>query len=56
MSSVEETQLKETVSQKHEVPLINGGFVVPDVRVQYEDPDGNEQKSCRRRCDNARHE
>jgi len=38
----EAARLKEAISQKHNIPLVNGGFVVPDVRVEYEDRDGNQ--------------
>ena len=42
LDSMEEARLKEKLSQEHDIPLINGSFVVPDVRVEYEDCDGNE--------------
>ena len=38
----EEARLKEALSQKHDIPVVNGSFVVPDLRVEYEDRDGNE--------------
>jgi hypothetical protein len=38
----EDARLKEALSQKHDIPLVDGSFVVPDVRVEYEDHDGNE--------------
>jgi hypothetical protein len=38
----EEARLKEALSQKHNIPVVNGSFVVPDVRVEYEDREGNE--------------
>lgn len=40
----EQAPTKEELSQKHAVPLVNGAFVVPDVRVEYEDTEGNESR------------
>jgi ribosome-associated protein YbcJ (S4-like RNA binding protein) len=40
----EQARIKEELSQKHAVPLVNGNFVVPDLRVEYEDSDGNESR------------
>jgi hypothetical protein len=42
LDPTEDSRLKEAISQKHDIPVVNGSFVVPDVRVQYEDRNGNE--------------
>ena len=38
----DDAKLKEDIGQKHSVPIVQGQFVVPDVRIEYEDRDGNE--------------
>ena len=38
----DEAALKDEISRKHAVPVVNQSFVVPDVRIEYEDRDGNE--------------
>jgi hypothetical protein len=42
LDPAEEARLKEAISQKHDIPVVSGSFVVPDVRLEYEDRDGNE--------------
>ena len=34
-------QLRKKVAEQHAVPVIEGEFVIPDVRLEYEDRDGN---------------
>ncbi|MEW5980415.1 MAG: MarR family winged helix-turn-helix transcriptional regulator [Acidobacteriota bacterium] len=33
--------LKEEIGQRHGIPVVQGQFVVPDVRIEYEDREGN---------------
>jgi hypothetical protein len=35
---------KEEIAQNHSVAVVNGSFVVPDVRIEYLDRDGNEAR------------
>jgi ABC-type phosphate transport system auxiliary subunit len=42
--SEQAARIKQELSQRHAVPLVNGTFVVPDVRVEYEDREGNESR------------
>jgi hypothetical protein len=38
----DDTKLKEEIGRKHSVPIVQGQFVVPDVRIEFEDRDGIE--------------
>ncbi len=38
----DDARIKEEISRKNAVPIVQGQFVVPDVRLEYEDRDGNE--------------
>jgi DNA-binding MarR family transcriptional regulator len=38
----EDARIKEEISRKNAVLIVQGQFVVPDVRLEYEDRDGNE--------------
>jgi len=44
LDSSEQARIKDELSQKHAVPLVNSAFVVPDIRIEYEDRDGNESR------------
>lgn len=38
----DDTKLKEDIGRKHSVPMVQGQYVVPDVRIEFEDRDGIE--------------
>lgn len=38
----EDPKLKERIGQRHGVPVVEGQYVVPDVRIEFEDRDGIE--------------
>jgi hypothetical protein len=38
----EDTKLKDEIGRKHGVPIVQGQYVVPDVRIEFEDRDGIE--------------
>jgi DNA-binding MarR family transcriptional regulator len=38
----EDTKLKEDIGQRHGVPVVEGQYLVPDVRIEFEDRDGIE--------------
>jgi hypothetical protein len=42
LSPSEQQKLKEEIARKHSVAVVEGRFVVPDVRVEYQDREGNE--------------
>jgi hypothetical protein len=38
----EDTKVKQEIGRKHSVPIVQGQYVVPDVRIEFEDRDGIE--------------
>ena len=38
----DDTKLKEEIGRKHSVPIVQGQYLVPDVRIEFEDRDGIE--------------
>jgi hypothetical protein len=44
LSLSEKQKPKEEVAERHRVAVVNGRFVVPDVRVEYDDREGNEAR------------
>ena len=37
-------KLKEAVAREYSVAVVEGSFVIPDVRIEYQDRDGNEAR------------
>jgi len=40
----EDTKLRDEIGRKHGVPIVQGQYVVPDVRIEFEDRDGIESR------------
>ena len=38
----DDVRLKQEIGRKHTISIVQGQFVVPDVRLEYEDRDGND--------------